>query len=150
MNFGVLPSTPPQQPLGRPFPAEVRGPGGERHTVYVRKHWSAARGEWLVDSAGNEYVSRLGGGIEPVKPPPVEPPAAVAPPITEPPAPAPAPNDGKPFRISVHGSGPMPEGVLVLRHSHANGGIVYVAADDSGRTFVPRDHGLSGAIEVAK
>ncbi len=55
----------------RPFPAEVVDPAdGTRKTILVTKHYSEARGEWLTDPAGNQYLRRIGAGsgIEKIAP----------------------------------------------------------------------------------
>lgn len=68
----------------RTFPAEVVGPNNERRTVFVRKQWSRACGEWLIDASGNLYVKRSSGsGITPI-PKPIEDEVAEAP-AAEPP-----------------------------------------------------------------
>lgn len=144
---------PPEQPVSRPFPAEVRGPGGERRIVYVTKRYDDTRGEWLTDAEGNEYAARVGGGIEPVTPAPPAFSAAAA--KAAAPASSPAVSaerypaeGGEPFRIAVHRSSGIPDSVLVHRHFNPRGTSVYVAADGSGRLFAPRGNGLSGAVEV--
>ena len=82
--------------------------------------------------------------------PPIEAAPAPAPPAPAEPSAAEPPDDGTPFSIAVYGSNPLPEGVLVVAHRNPSGGLVYVAADGGGRTFVPRGDGGTGATEVGR
>jgi len=135
------------------FGAEVFLPdGSRRHVLIVRKEAIGNDREILYSRDGEIFQRRRDGlGLEAVDYTPPVPAGAVESSSTADEE-APALDsfdfepDGFTFPAAVHGSSGGVETVRV-KHTNARGDVVYVAADETGRTFESRPHG-SGLVEI--